>query len=87
MWNVVQFPTNRIRDRSSGVRAACITGHWFIERLESGAITDRRPAPSETDARRIAARISRRDKVPLLPACRHRRPWDGTGRHTPNDAA
>lgn len=87
MWNVVQFPRAHIRDRSSGVRVACISGHWFIEWVEVGGITDRRPMPSEADAGRIAARISRRDKVPLLPTCQHRRPWDKAAHRTPDDAA
>ena len=87
MWNVVQFPAARIRDRSSGVRVARITGHWFIERVEAGGITDRRPMPSESDAHRIAARISRRDKLPLLPTYQHRRPSPTAGRYNPDDAA
>ena len=82
MWNVVQFPRTRIRDRSSGIRVALLAERWCVERLVAGDIDTRRPMPSEADARRIAARISRRDKVSLLPTYRHRR-----GHHTPDDAA
>ena len=87
MWNVVQFPRARIRDRSSGVRVAFLADRWCIERLEAGDIATRRPMPSQADAQRIAARISRRDKVPLLPTYRHRRPLHTAGQHTPDDAA
>ncbi|MDN3573370.1 hypothetical protein, partial [Methylobacterium longum] len=81
------FPRTGIRDRASGVRIAYVADYWCIERLRSGDITDRRPMPSEADARRIAARISRRDKVPLLPTYQHRRPWRTAKDYTPDDAA
>ncbi|TXN00488.1 hypothetical protein FV242_21880 [Methylobacterium sp. WL64] len=87
MGKVIPFPRDRTQPSASGVRVARISGNWFIERLEAGSITDRRPAPSGPDAQRIAARISRRDKVPLLPARQHSRPWDKAGTHTPDDAA
>lgn len=44
-------------------------------------------AQAEADARRIATRISRRDKAPLLPTYRHRRPWHTAGPRTPDAAA
>lgn len=87
MWNVVQFPRTGIRDRSSGVRAAYLSGRWCVERLDAGDIVTRSPMPSQADAQRIAARISRRDKVPLLPAHQHRRPWHTAGHRTLDDAA
>lgn len=87
MWNVVQFPAARIRDRSSGVRVALLASRWCVERLEAGDIIARSRMPSEADAHRIAARISRRDKVPLLPTYRPRHPWPTAGQHTPDDAA
>ena len=87
MWNVVQFPHARIRDRSSGVRVACIAGRWSVDRLEAGDIIARSPMPSQADAQRIAARISRRDKVSLLPAYRPRGPRSMSDDNTPDDAA
>lgn len=84
MWNVVQFPAARIRDRSSGVRVALLAGRWCVERLEAGDIIDRRFMPAQSDAERIAARISRRDKVMLLTARSSRpRPWPSFHQHTP----
>jgi hypothetical protein len=67
MWNVVQFPAARLRDRSSGVRLAFVAGRWCVERLEAGDIIVRSRMPSRADAQRIADRISRRDKIALLP--------------------
>lgn len=87
MWNVVQFLSARVRDRSSGVRVAFVSDRWCVERLEAGDVTMRSRMPSQADAQRIAARISRRDKVPLLPTYRQRRPWRTAGHHTPDDAA
>ena len=88
MWNVVRFPPCRIRDRTSGIRVALFAGRWCIERLEAGDVTDRRFMPAQADAERIAARISRRDKVMLLTASRTRpRPWPSFHQHTPEDAA
>ena len=87
MGSILSFPQHRTRPSASGVRVARISADWFIERLEAGSITDRRPVPSQADAQRIAARISRRDKVPLLPTRQHSRPWDKAGTHTPDDAA
>lgn len=87
MWNIVQFPRARIRDRSSGVRVAYVADRWCVERLEAGDITARSRMPSQSDAQRIATRISRRDKVPLLPPYQSRRPRSAAGRSTPNDAA
>jgi hypothetical protein len=87
MWNVVQFPRARVRDRSSGVRAALVTGCWCIERLQTGDIIGRTRMPSRADAERIAARISRRDKTALLPTCQPRRPNRAGSHHTPDDAA
>lgn len=88
MWNVVQFPRHRIRDRASGVRVAYVADRWSVERLDEGVIVDRTFAPTQADAQRIAARISRRDKVTLLPALTSRsRPWPTTQPRTPDDAA
>jgi hypothetical protein len=87
MWNVVQFPPARIRDRSSGVRAAFVADHWCVERLEAGEITMRNLVPSQADAQRITARISRRDKVPVLAPCLPRPPRRTGGHYTPDDAA
>lgn len=87
MWNIVQFPPARVRDRSSGVRAAFVADIWFVERLEAGDITARSRMPSQADAQRIAARISRRDKVRLLPPYQPRRPKSPAGCPTPNGAA
>ncbi|KQS65045.1 hypothetical protein ASG32_31030 [Methylobacterium sp. Leaf361] len=42
---------------------------WCVERLEAGDIISRSRMPSRADAQRIATRISRRDKVPLLATC------------------
>ena len=86
MWNVVQFPRTRIRDRSSGVRVACIANSWCVERLEAGDIIARTRMPSQADAQRIADRISRRDKVALLPPCAPRPPRR-TGTHPAPDTA
>lgn len=69
MWNVVQFPRTRVRDRASGVRAAYVADCWCVERLEAGDIITRSRMPSRSDAERIATRVSRRDKVPVLPPC------------------
>lgn len=87
MWNVVQFPPARIRDRSSGVRVAFVADRWCVERLEAGDVTTRSRMPSQADAQRVAARISRRDKVRLLPTGRSSPPRHMGGQHTPNDAA
>jgi hypothetical protein len=87
MGTVLPFPQHRNRLSASGVRIAILSDHWCIEQLKAGDIISRRPMPSEADARRIATRISRRDRVPMLPTYRHRRPWHTAGRDTPNDAA
>jgi hypothetical protein len=87
MWNVVQFPQAHVRDRSSGVRVAFVSDRWCVECLEAGDVTMRSRTPSQADAQRIAARISHRDKVPLLPAHLPRRPARISRSHTPNDAA
>jgi hypothetical protein len=88
MSNVVQFPRHRIRDRASGIRAACIADRWCVEHLDQGIVTDRTFVPTLADARRVAARISRRDKVTLLTAVTSRpRPWSTTKPRTPDDAA
>ena len=87
MWNVVQFLPARVRDRSSGVRVAFVADRWCVERLEAGDVTKRSRMPSQADAQRIAARVSRRDKVRLLPAHLIRRPAEMSGSHTSNDAA
>lgn len=88
MSNVVQFSLSCVRDRTSGIRVARFDGRWCVERLAAGDIIDRRFMPAQSDAERIAARISRRDKVMLLTAFRSRpRPWPSFHRHTPDDAA
>lgn len=88
MWNVVQFPPTRARDRMSGVRVALFSGRWCVERLEAGDVVNRRFMPTQTDAERIAARICRRDKLMMLTARRCRpRPWPSFHQHTPDDAA
>ena len=69
MWNVVQFPQAHVRDRSSSVRVAYVADRWCFEHVKTGDITGRRPMPSLADAQRIATRISRRDRVPLLAPC------------------
>jgi len=70
MGTVVPFPSAPRENRASGVRAACIAGRWCIERLASGVIVGRTQMPTQPDAERVAARISRRDRIELLPARR-----------------
>lgn len=81
MWNVVQFPRTRIRDRTSGVRVTYVTDRWCVERLEAGDIIARSSMPLRADAVRIAARISRRDKTTLLPVHLAQRPSTRIGGH------
>lgn len=96
MSNVIPFPRPRPRplpwvrpqERRSGMRVARLDGRWCIERLIVGDIVDRRFMPTQADAERIALRISRRDKLPMLTARRSRpRPWPSFHQHTPEDAA
>lgn len=87
MWNVVQFPPARVRDRSSGVRVAFVADRWCVERLEAGDVTMCSRMPSRADAQRIATRTSRRDKVLLLPPHLRRRTTRLHGSHVPTDAA
>lgn len=67
MGAVIPFPGDRSRARTSGVRVAYVADHWCVERLVGGVITGRNRMPTRADAERIAARVSRRDKAPLLP--------------------
>ncbi|MCJ2067563.1 hypothetical protein MKK75_01885 [Methylobacterium sp. J-030] len=77
-----------IRDRTSGMRVALLNGRWCIERLEAGAITDRRFMPTQADAERSARRIASRDKVMMITARRSRpRPRPSFHQDTPDDAA
>jgi hypothetical protein len=87
MWNVIAFPPARIRDRSSGVRVAFAADQWGVERLKAGEVVARYRMPSQADAQRIAGRISRRDKMPLLPTYQSRSSVRMFGRSTPDDAA
>ncbi len=88
MGTVVEFPRERWRHKATGVRVAYFEGRWCIERLAVGFVTDRRFMPAQSDAERIARRIARRDKVPLLTARRSRpRPWPSFHQHTPDTAA
>ena len=78
----------RAPDRTSGLRGTRLDERWCIERLVLGDIVDRRFMPTQADAERIAARIARRDKLPLLTARRSRpRPWPSFHQHSPDDAA
>lgn len=69
MGTVIPFPRERTRPSASGVRIAFVADHWCVERLEAGDIIARNRMPSRSDAERIAARISRRDKIALLAPC------------------
>jgi hypothetical protein len=72
----VQFPRARFEARTSGIRVSFLSGRRCIERLEAGDVIDRRFMPAQSEAERIAARISRRDKVMMLTALRSRpRSW------------
>lgn len=64
---IIAFPRPH-RDASvSGIRAARAARGWCVERLMSGAIIHRAEMPAMEDAQRIAARVSRRDRIVLLP--------------------
>jgi|FEC22Drversion2_1045045.scaffolds.fasta_scaffold01845_4 hypothetical protein len=86
MGTVLPFPQHRARQSASGVRVAFVAGHWCIERLQAGDIIARSRMPSLADAQRIATRISRRDRVPLLAPCVPR-PSRRTGAHSTPDGA
>lgn len=87
MGTVLPFPQHRARQSASGVRAAFVADRWCVEHVKAGDITDRRPMPSLADAQRIATRISRRDRVPLLAPCVPRPSRHADTHSTPDDAA
>jgi hypothetical protein len=91
MGDLIPFPGIArpcLQDRTSGIRVVLLNGRWCVERVSQGVVADRRFMPSQADAQRIAARISRRDKVMLLTARRSRpRPWPSFHQQTPDDAA
>lgn len=87
MGHVIPFPHKRTRPSASGIRAAFVADRWCIERLQAGDIIGRISMPSQSDAQRIAARISRRDKTRLLPPCVPRPPRRAGTDPTPDAAA
>ncbi|MEE7450002.1 hypothetical protein MRF4_20540 [Methylobacterium radiotolerans] len=87
MGTVLPFPQHRARQGASGVRVALVAGRWCIERLEAGDIIARIHMPTQADAQRIAARISRRDKARLLATCLPRPPRRAGTHPAPDDAA
>ena len=64
---IIAFPRPHRDAGVSGIRAARVARRWCVERLMSGTIIHRAEMPTMEDAQRIAARVSRRDRVTLLP--------------------
>nr|WP_042673952.1 hypothetical protein [Methylobacterium sp. B34] len=87
MGTVIPFPHKRTRPTASAVRVALVADRWCIERLEAGDIIARINMPLRSDAQRVAARISRRDKARLLPPCIPRTAHRSGTHSTPDDAA
>lgn len=66
MRSVMLFPRELSWSGASGVRVAYVADYWCVERLANGVIPGRTRMPTRADAERIAARITRRDKLALL---------------------
>lgn len=64
---IILFPRPHRDADVSGIRAAHIARRWWVERLTKGTVTHRVEMPALEDAQRVAARVSRRDRVALLP--------------------
>lgn len=67
LMGVIPFSREHGQPGLSGVRIAYVGDRWCVETLVDGAIIRRNIMPSLPAAERVAARISRRDKVALLP--------------------
>lgn len=64
---IIQFPTRAGPPSASGIRIAYVPAWWCVERLIAGQVTERTRMNTKADAERIARRVARRDKLPLLP--------------------